>query len=46
MERKNTILRNIMVRKALVEKADISEYQLNSDNLKDFKNRLLNFYDV
>lgn len=43
---KNTILRNIMIRKVLIDKEDISKYQLNSENLKDFRNRLLNFYDV
>ncbi|EGT3616837.1 tRNA epoxyqueuosine(34) reductase QueG [Clostridium perfringens] len=43
---KNTILRNIMVRKVFIEKDDISKYQLNSENLKVFRNRLLKFYDV
>ena len=43
---KNTILRNIMIKKVLINKEDISNYQLNSESLKNFRNRLLNFYDV
>lgn len=43
---KNTILRNIMIKEVLVNKEDISNYKLNSESLKSFRNRLLNFYNV
>ncbi|MGG5461883.1 tRNA epoxyqueuosine(34) reductase QueG [Clostridium sp. B9] len=43
---KNVILRNVIIRDALFDKKDISKYKVNSENLRVFKNRLLNFYDV
>ncbi len=43
---KNIILRNVMIRKALFEHKDISKFKVNSEALKDVKNRLLNFYEV
>ena len=35
-----------MIKKVLINKEDISNYELNSESLKNFRNRLLNFYDV
>lgn len=38
---KNTIIRNGLIRLALYENRDITSYKFNSENLNDYKNRLL-----